>query len=48
MPQFLSTRDADFETRFAALLSQKREDSPDVDAASPRSSPMSGNGGTRR
>jgi len=33
MPQFLSTRDADFETRFAALLSQKREDSPDVDAA---------------
>ncbi len=31
MPQFLSTTDADFETRFAALLSAKREDSPDVD-----------------
>lgn len=31
MPQFLSTTDADFETRFAALLSQKREDAPDVD-----------------
>ena len=31
MPQFLSTRDADFETRFQALLSAKREDSPDVD-----------------
>ncbi|MDA7427859.1 histidinol dehydrogenase [Primorskyibacter aestuariivivens] len=31
MPQFLSTRDADFETRFTALLSAKREDSPDVD-----------------
>lgn len=32
MPQFLSTRDADFEARFQALLSAKREDSPDVDA----------------
>ncbi|OSQ51682.1 histidinol dehydrogenase [Marivita geojedonensis] len=31
MPQFLSTKDADFESRFAALLSAKREDSPDVD-----------------
>jgi histidinol dehydrogenase len=31
MPQFLSTNDADFESRFAALLSAKREDSPDVD-----------------
>ena len=31
MPMFLSTSDADFETRFAALLSMKREDSPDVD-----------------
>ena len=31
MPQFLSTTDADFESRFAALLSTKREDSPDVD-----------------
>ncbi|WP_037293855.1 histidinol dehydrogenase [Roseobacter sp. CCS2] len=31
MPQFLSTTDADFETRFAALLGAKREDSPDVD-----------------
>lgn len=31
MPQFLSTTDADFETRFAGLLSAKREDSPDVD-----------------
>ncbi|OWU84108.1 histidinol dehydrogenase [Oceanicola sp. 22II-s10i] len=31
MPQFLSTADADFETRFAALLGAKREDSPDVD-----------------
>ena len=31
MPQFLSTRDTDFEPRFAALLSAKREDSPDVD-----------------
>ncbi len=33
MPQFLSTRDADFEARFTALLGMKREDSPDVDAA---------------
>ncbi|MBO9472869.1 histidinol dehydrogenase [Shimia sp. R10_1] len=33
MPQFLNSSDADFETRFAALLSAKREDSPDVDAA---------------
>ena len=32
MPQFLSTTDADFETRFVDLLSAKREDSPDVDA----------------
>ncbi|SEV97614.1 histidinol dehydrogenase [Cognatiyoonia koreensis] len=31
MPQYLSTRDADFEARFQALLSAKREDSPDVD-----------------
>ncbi|HPD93529.1 MAG: histidinol dehydrogenase [Rhodobacter sp.] len=33
MPQFLTTRDADFEARFTALLGMKREDSPDVDAA---------------
>ncbi len=33
MPTFLSTTDADFEARFQALLSAKREDSPDVDAA---------------
>jgi len=32
MPHFLNTTDADFETRFAALLGMKREDSPDVDA----------------
>ena len=32
MPQFLNTQDADFETRFTALLGAKREDSPDVDA----------------
>jgi len=32
MPQFLSTIDADFESRFAALLKMKREDSPDVDS----------------
>ncbi|MDE4174849.1 histidinol dehydrogenase [Phaeobacter sp. PT47_59] len=32
MPVFLDTSDADFETAFAALLSAKREDSPDVDA----------------
>jgi histidinol dehydrogenase len=33
MPQFLTTSDPDFETRFAALLTMKREDSPDVDDA---------------
>lgn len=33
MPQFLSTQDPDFDARFAALLTMKREDSPDVDAA---------------
>ena len=33
MPQFLDSTDADFETRFAALLTTKREDAPDVDAA---------------
>ncbi len=32
MPVFLDTSAADFETGFAALLSAKREDSPDVDA----------------
>ena len=32
MPQFLDSRDADFDSRFAALLDMKREDSPDVDA----------------
>ncbi|MDA0961475.1 MAG: histidinol dehydrogenase [Proteobacteria bacterium] len=32
MPQFLTTTDAGFEDAFAALLSAKREDSPDVDA----------------
>ncbi len=32
MPQFLNAKDAGFETAFAALLSAKREDSPDVDA----------------
>ena len=31
MPQLLNATDPDFETRFAALLSAKREDSPDVD-----------------
>jgi len=31
MPQFLNTSDADFESRFIALLGAKREDSPDVD-----------------
>lgn len=31
MPIFLDTNDADFETRFVALLGAKREDSPDVD-----------------
>jgi histidinol dehydrogenase len=33
MPQRLSTDAPDFETRFRALLSMKREDSPDVDSA---------------
>lgn len=32
MPQFLTTADADFEPRLTAILSMKREDSPDVDA----------------
>ena len=32
MPAMLSTRHPDFEPRFTALLGQKREDSPDVDA----------------
>ncbi|SFA80317.1 histidinol dehydrogenase [Poseidonocella pacifica] len=32
MPVFLDSQDPDFETAFAALLSAKREDSPDVDA----------------
>ncbi|WP_226781908.1 histidinol dehydrogenase [Oceaniglobus trochenteri] len=32
MPHILTTSDADFEERFAALLTMKREDSPDVDA----------------
>lgn len=32
MPVFLDTMDAAFETGFTALLSAKREDSPDVDA----------------
>lgn len=32
MPQFLNAQDADFESRFTALLGAKREDSPDVDA----------------
>ncbi|MEY8883446.1 histidinol dehydrogenase [Donghicola sp. XS_ASV15] len=31
MPVCLSTRDADFEAQFTALLGAKREDSPDVD-----------------
>ncbi|WP_299504647.1 histidinol dehydrogenase [uncultured Roseobacter sp.] len=31
MPVFLNTENADFETGFQALLSAKREDSPDVD-----------------
>lgn len=31
MPVFLDTADVDFESRFAALLGAKREDSPDVD-----------------
>ncbi|MDA7963160.1 histidinol dehydrogenase [Ruegeria sp.] len=33
MPVFLDTTSADFETAFQTLLSAKREDSPDVDAA---------------
>ncbi|WGH77990.1 histidinol dehydrogenase [Jannaschia ovalis] len=33
MPQFLTSSDADFESRFAALLTMKREDSVDVDDA---------------
>ena len=33
MPQFLSTTEPDFETRFRDVLLQKREDAPDVDAA---------------
>jgi len=33
MPQFLSTADADFDARFDALLTMKREDAPDVDDA---------------
>ncbi|MEQ1714099.1 MAG: histidinol dehydrogenase, partial [Hyphomicrobium sp.] len=33
MPKRLSTRDADFETAFSALLSEKREVSDDVDQA---------------
>ncbi|TLP61365.1 histidinol dehydrogenase [Parasedimentitalea maritima] len=32
MPQFLDATAPDFETKFAALLGAKREDSPDVDA----------------
>jgi histidinol dehydrogenase len=32
MPQFLDTRDADFEARFAELLAQKREADADVEA----------------
>ncbi|HCY98869.1 MAG: histidinol dehydrogenase [Rhodobacterales bacterium RIFCSPHIGHO2_02_FULL_62_130] len=33
MPVFLSTQDADFEPRFAALLGMKREEAEDVDQA---------------
>ncbi|PHP28952.1 histidinol dehydrogenase [Limimaricola cinnabarinus] len=33
MPHRLSSTDTDFETRFSALLTMKREDSPDVDDA---------------
>ncbi len=32
MPQYLTTTDPEFEARFAAFLTTKREDSPDVDA----------------
>lgn len=31
MPQFLSTKDSDFDKRFQELLNAKREDAPDVD-----------------
>lgn len=31
MPMFMSTTDADFDSRFAQALTMKREDSPDVD-----------------
>ncbi len=31
MPQFLSTKDSDFDERFQELLNAKREDAPDVD-----------------
>lgn len=33
MPHILNTRDEDFEDRFQALLTMKREDAPDVDEA---------------
>ena len=33
MPVLLNTQDADFEKNFTALLSAKREDSPDVDSS---------------
>src|SRR6056297_1614609 len=33
MPQFLDTTAAEFERQFAALLTMKREESPDVDGA---------------
>ncbi len=33
MPQFLTTTDPDFDAAFAALLTMKREDAPDIDAA---------------
>ena len=33
MPVFLNSSDAEFETAFVALLTAKREDSPDVDNA---------------
>ena len=33
MPQYLSPRDADFEAGFTTLLSAKREEAADVDAA---------------
>ncbi|MBT8408768.1 MAG: histidinol dehydrogenase, partial [Alphaproteobacteria bacterium] len=31
MPQFIQSTDPDFEARFSALLTAKREDAPDVD-----------------